>query len=235
MYRESFRYKGRILEVGTPRLDALFDDKKNVNDELRSKLNISKESKVVLFAPTFRGVRIAVSTESGAYLFDFETLREQLKKKYECDVVILLRFHPCIASASRNINMSQGVINVSEYSDVYDLLMITDILITDYSSLMFEASYIKRPVYLYATDVEEYIHARGHYFDYYKLPYPIATNVDELINNMTTLNYSEIEDRIDTFFEEELELKETGAASCLVASEIDKMIRKGFVEVETMV
>ena len=235
MYRQSFKYHGRVLEVGTPRLDILYNKNVEIADKLRDKFGISSNSKVVLYAPTFRSKDVINSSGISMFMLNFELMREKLRAFYNQEVYILLRLHPAISNMGQKLKVDKGIINVTDYNDVYEIMLISDILITDYSSLMFEASFVGQQVFLYANDIEQYVKDRGHYFDYYSLPYPIATTEDELLANMMTINYAEVETKINKFLTEQLELKESGNASEAVADAIDTMINKGVKTVGTMV
>lgn len=235
MYRDSFKYCGKILEVGTPRMDILYKDNLEMVNKLKEHFNISASGKVILYAPTFRGKGLIISTEIDMMMIDFELMRKKLSQAYEKEVYILLRLHPAIAAAGKRLKESEGIINVTDYNDVYELIMISDTIITDYSSLMFEASYVGREVFLYATDIEQYIKDRGHYFNYYELPYPIATTEEELIDNMIYVDYEDVKKKVSTFLEKRLKLKETGSASLAVANAISAIIEKGDELIESMV
>lgn len=226
MYRESFSYQGKILEAGTPRLDILYNRDEKTAARLRKKYKISTNSKVILYAPTFRGTGTKADIKIDAVVMDFEVLRKRLREIYQKDVYILLRLHPLIAEAGKNLKENEGIINVTDYLDIYELMLITDTLITDYSSLMFEASYVGQEVFLYAVDIEHYAkEERGFYFDYYKLPYPIATTEEELISNMSTIDYTEVQPKVDAFLSV-LGLMENGNASEKVIDAINTMIHK---------
>lgn len=236
MYRTSFKYEGKILEVGTPRLDVLFRGNSRIEQEIRERFHIPSNGKVIMYSPTFRSVAGNVSDDMGAYLIDFVAFKDSLQKAYGTEVYILLRLHPAISSAAERLRETTGIINVTQYSDIYELLLITDTVITDYSSVMFEASYVKKKVFLYATDIEHYkIDDRGFYFDYYSLPYPVATSVEELINNILTLDYDKIQHNIDLFIHNELQIVENGSASERVADIINLLNKYGVEKLDGLV
>ena len=107
---------------------------------------------------------------------------------------------------------------------MYELMLISDILVTDYSSVMFEFSFTGKAVFLYANDIEEYLNDRGFYFDYTKLPYKIATNNEELISNIKQFDNDRYKKELKDFFDE-VGLKETGNASKKVVDIIEKEIK----------
>lgn len=225
MYKDMFQYCGRTWEFGSPRLDIVFRGNPQIEQYLRKKFGISPESKVVLYAPTFRGMGVKANVEKiDVLMLDFKLLREKLSQAYGQDISILLRLHPLIADAGERLEESKGVINVTDYEDVYELLLIVDILVTDYSSLMFEAGVVGKEVYLYTADIERYMkEERGFYIDYYELPYPIATTQEELIENMCTTDYAVVAQKVSEFMRLR-GVKESGNASEATADAIDLMV-----------
>ena len=150
---------------------------------------------------------------------------KELNEKYNKEWIVLLRLHPNIAHKSKELceKASNNIIDVSNYGDMYELMLISDILITDYSSVMFEFSFASKPVFLYANDLDEYIKDRGFYFDYNDLPYTIANNNEELINNITNFDNDIYQIKLKEFFDK-IGLKETGKASKEVVNVIEKEI-----------
>ena len=185
VFRKAFRYNGEILETGYPRNDILIHQPENVINKVREYLGIPEGKKVILFAPTFR------DWNKNSY---YDTLRDLqiLSKKIDRDTIVLLRVHYLLATKVSAMGLPKQIINVSTYPDIQELFLISDILITDYSSVMFDFSVLKRPIILYCYDLEEYLYHRGTYFDIVKhAPGPICRNIDEVINfilNPKTLN-----------------------------------------------
>ena len=103
------------------------------------------------------------------------------------------------------------------------LLAAADVLITDYSNCMFEMSYVGKPVFLYATDVEQYDDTRGMYFNYEELPFPIAHNERELYDNIIDYDKEGYKARQQAFFED-IGVTESGKASEKVAKLIARLI-----------
>ncbi len=146
-YRSAFRYPGEILKVGMPRNDVLVRDDPEEKRRVRESLHIPMDKKVVLYAPTFRD-RLASKQNVNVDLF---RVAEVLGKD---DTVVLLRAHP----ASRGLQYPENgrFIDVSSYPDMADLLLISDILITDYSSSAGDFAVRDKPVILAMFDREEY-------------------------------------------------------------------------------
>ncbi len=196
-YRRSWWYDGEILESGLPRCDIYFDKEAchKIKAEVKEKLSIKNDTKILMYAPTFRN---DYSLEN--YNIDFERLLSTLEKNNE-KWVILLRLHPDIANLSNLLSFkSEKIIDVSSYDDSSELLIASDIVISDYSSIIFDYAYLKRPIFLYASDLKTFQKERGYYFDYMSLPFPISTNNNELIKNIEEFNNDLYQKKVKIFF-----------------------------------
>lgn len=194
IYKNSFWYNGKILEVGSPRNDILFNQKGK--DEILKKLGI-KNKKVCLYAPTFRN-----DYSFKKYNLDFKRLKTFLDQKTKSEWIILIRFHPHLSIKSLSIDFND-VINVSSYSDAQELLLISDILITDYSSIIFDFCNLYRPAFIYAPDYSSFINdERPVYFKLEETPFPIAKTNDILIENINSLDMNDYETKVKTFLKE---------------------------------
>lgn len=215
LFSESFWYAGDVVKTGMPRLDRLFEKS---NCTIREKEKIDKDALVVLYAPTFRD---DLSTD--AYLNDFSRLTETLEKKYDKKIYIWSRLHPNIANIVKYDFSCDNVVNMSSYPDVYDLLVEADILITDYSSLMFEFPIAEiKPVYLYITDGEQY--NRDFYFNIDRLPFGIAHNEEELCDLIVNTDFEDYKKAITGLYHE-INLVERGDSS-------ENVIKKYFAKKE---
>ena len=206
LYNDSFWYNGRILEDGIPRNDILINSTKHVKikQEVYKKFNINPNKRILLYAPTFRN-----DFSLNAYNLDFNEFLTYLNKTTKAEWTLLLKLHPNISEKSYGLNIPKDSIDVSNYGDLYELMISSDMLITDYSSLMFDYGYLNKPLFLYASDVADYLNDRGFYFDYYKLPFPVATNTEELISVYNKYNKTTYMNKLKKFYNE-VGLKETG-------------------------
>lgn len=118
------------------------------------------------------------------------------------------------------IKYNSKIINASEYDDIQELMVASDVLITDYSNVMFEFSYQKKPCFLYAPDFEEYLQDRELYFEYNTLPYPIAFDNQQLINNIENFNNDKYEHKVSELLES-INITEKGNASKVT---VDKLL-----------
>src|SRR5699024_5291687 len=162
----------RVYATGVPRSDVFFDEeyKSYVRDTLYSKYPYLKDKKVILFAPTFRG-----NGQASAY-YPFENLElDKIYNELNEEYVFLFKIHPFVKN-KLNIayKYTDFFYDFSEYREINDLLLVTDILITDYSSVCFEFSLLEKPMLFFAFDVEQYIEERDFYYDYFDfIPGPL--------------------------------------------------------------
>ena len=173
--------------VGLPRNDELFNVSDDEIIEIRNKLNIPQNKKVILYAPTFREYN---RDKNGCILMppiDLGKWKEKLSKEY----VVLFRAHYEINKVL-GIEDNGFIYNVSDYSNLNELMKISDILISDYSSIIFDYSILERPIYSYAYDYDEYLEKRGMYIDIKKeLPNGICITEDELLDDILKCDFEE--------------------------------------------
>lgn len=210
IFKKCFWYDGEILEIGTPRNDFLLTIKEKKIRDIKDNLDIGDE-KILLYAPTFRK-----DNNLDVYNVDYERLLNGLEKKYNCKWKILLRLHPHLINIMPEIKL-ENVINVTRYDDIQELLAISDILISDYSSLMFDFTITKRPCFLYVPDLEEYQSKdRKLYFNVKELPFKIAKSNDELIDKIVNFSNEEYNKSLELFLNK-IGSYENGKASQKIA------------------
>lgn len=221
MYRRSFWYKGEILECGSPRNDILINPKKEIGERVRRALGIKEGIKIALYAPTYREGKDNIS----AYSLDYERLLSELAAGFGGEWILAVRLHPLVSAQSNALTYNSKVINVTHYRDIYELMSESDVLITDYSNIMFEFSFTRKPVFLYAADMKEYDATRGFYFEYASLPYYKAVNMPELSEGIKAFDKKEYEEQVTEFFQG-LVLYEKGQASKAVADRIIQVLKR---------
>ena len=211
LLEEKFWYDGEILKRGIPRNDIFF--KPELHAEIRQKVfrqySIEDGSRIVLYAPTFRENR---SIEP--YRIAWSEMMPYLRQFFGCEkVTVLLRMHPNLINRvdTSSLISCENVIDVTKYHDMQELLCMSDMLITDYSSSMFDFTMQQRPCVLYATDIEEY--DRGYYYKFTELPYPVARNNEELKQILSSFDKAKYEAELQTFFSKVVGLCEDGHAS----------------------
>lgn len=175
-FKSMFFGYGNILECGHPRNDIFFIDNSKTKEKVYEYFNIPREKKIVIYAPTLREDR-----DMNCYTLDFERLLTTLGDKFGGDWVLLARLHPFLVNLKDKFPLDgDNVIDATDYSDMQELLVSSDVLITDYSSCIYDFMLSGRPAFTYATDVDKYDNDRGLYYSLTTTPFPIATNNDEM-------------------------------------------------------
>ncbi|MFG3345355.1 CDP-glycerol glycerophosphotransferase family protein [Streptomyces sp. NPDC048018] len=178
--KRAFQYDGEILESGYPRNDVLLSPKtEDLARAVRERIGLPEGKKVVLYAPTWRDDQFY---QAGNYKFDLRLDITKAAERLGDDHVLLVRKHSNIVDAVPGAG-DGFVFDVSSYPDIAELFLITDVLVTDYSSLMFDFANTGRPMLFFTYDLEYYRdQLRGFYFDFEKrAPGPLLQTSDELI------------------------------------------------------
>ena len=199
-----------IKLLGSPKNDVLYDNKININN-LKNKLELPIDRKLILFAPSFRSDADDVKNVNGSginqmNMMDIDILLETLKNKFRGEWSIVLRFHYHVESQIdwKKLKKQYGdkVINGNKYQDAIDYLKCSDILMTDMSSTLFDFSLTKKPVLLFFPDLENYVNnERGLYIDINELPFSCSTTFEKLISDIQNLNMKEYSKRVKKFID----------------------------------
>lgn len=174
----------RFLKTGVPRTDFFFDTVKmeQARQRISTDFPIIQHKKVLLYAPTYRDEEL----NTAAIALDLEKMYRALSQEY----IVFLRLHPAVSSEFEN-EFPGFVFNVSYYSNINDLLVAADILITDYSSIPVEFSLLHRPMIFHAYDLDAYIEKRGIWMeDFSEVPGPVVTSTTELIETIERENFN---------------------------------------------
>lgn len=187
IFRRAFRFDGEILETGYPRNDILSSpDAPATRARVRAELGIGDGVRAVLYAPTWRD---NVVDARGALQFSLALDVKQLEATLGTDHRLLLRLHYLLASA-RVESSGEFVRNVSDYADIRDLYLAADVLITDYSSAMFDFAVTGKPIVLFPYDLDAYRdEVRGFYFDLEaEAPGAVCTTTQSVIDALHDLD-----------------------------------------------
>ncbi|MBR4863347.1 MAG: CDP-glycerol glycerophosphotransferase family protein [Oscillospiraceae bacterium] len=208
IFRRAFWYDGEILECGTPRCDGFFGDTEAVREKVFSYYNIPKGKKLALYAPTFRK-----DGKPSLYGFSPEAMAQSLGDGW----VIGCRLHPNLAGS---VDTGCGR-NMTGYPDMQELLQSCDLLITDYSSSMFDMAIAGKACVLYMPDLSAYQEKeRGLYFDVTTLPFPKAETMEALCRCMETWDEEGYKNGLQAFCRQ-IGSFETGTAAQTVAQRLE--------------
>ena len=215
LMENKFWYSGEILKKGIPRNDIFFDreQRASLNAKVRKLYSISSGDKIVMYAPTFRR-----GNDLSPYSINWDKVIPELEKVFGgVQVRILVRLHPNLIGKvdTSGLVAYEKVTDATLYHDMQELLCVSDMLITDYSSAMFDFAMLERPCLLYATDIEKY--DRGYYFRFDELPFPLARTQEELLSNLASFDRSEYDNRVTTFFDTNIGIYDDGHASEAIA------------------
>ena len=180
-FRRAFDFNKEMLETGYPRNDSLFRHN-NPDDikEIKNKLGIDENKRVMLYAPTWRD---DTSFGLGRYRYTAALDIDAMKEAFSDEYILIIKHHYLVED-NTDWSVYDGFVRVFDQSvDIAQMYLIADILITDYSSVMFDYSILKRPMYFYCYDLEKYKDVlRGFYFDFENnAPGPISLSTAELI------------------------------------------------------
>lgn len=200
-FASCFRFEPeKILEYGYPANDPLYAKNKEEHaGKIKKKFGIPEDKKVILYAPTWRDDSYYAA---GEYKFELALDINRLREEFSQEYVLLLRMHYWIVD-QLDLSLYDGfAFDGSSYDDITDLYLISDICITDYSSVFFDYANLKRPILFYTYDLEKYRDVlRGFYLDMEKdLPGPLLITNDEVVDALK--NIDEISNRYEEKYAE---------------------------------
>jgi CDP-glycerol glycerophosphotransferase len=203
LIRRAFWFNNTILQIGEPRADILLCQDESQKDSIRIKYSIPNNDLLVLYAPTFR--KSNYDNDVSCYSLDFEKVLQSFRRYYYSrNITILIRLHPNIANLFNGKEFPCFVKNVSHLHDMQELLFVSDVLITDYSDVQFYFMLMKKPVFLFTPDLEQYVTSeRGLYHDFTELPFPHGKTNAELCTNIERFNNQLYKDGIGNFMREQ--------------------------------
>lgn len=222
IFKRAFWYDGEIFEHGTPANDILFENNISKKNIILKKLNVSNEYKFILYAPTFRE-----SKSLDIYDMNYERIITTFEKRFGGKWMLLLKLHPHMIQVAKDMKKTKGVINVTSYDDIQELLLVADALISDYSAVMFSFLLTRKPCFLYVPDLEEYINKdRKLYFSINELPFDTGKNNDELEGSILNFNSNEYKDKVESMIQK-IGSYEDGNASKNLVEKIETIVYGG--------
>ncbi len=193
---EAFWYSGEILKGQF--IDYTHNEECLIKRKVAKYYNIKQSIGIILYAPTFRK-----NGNITCYNINIPKTKKIAEERYKKEFVFIYRLHPNIIDKQESIEYSDDVLNGSEYESIDELVIASDIIITDYSGIMFDGFRYKKNVLIYAEDIDNYIREdRKMYFDLYDLPSPISSNNQELITNIKNFNEIEYHEKRKSFVEQ---------------------------------
>ena len=212
--RESFGYRGEVMEKGMPRNDLLVNrPNPALADEIRREIGLTDGERLVLYAPTYR-----VDTRAHDFGLDSALLEKALSDRFGGMWRTAFRSHHVTMYRERGEN-ARGALDVTLYPDMQRLLLVADALVTDYSSCMWDMSLAGKPVFLYCPDLNRFRAERDFYTDIRSWPFPLAETNAALAENVRSFREAEYAEALRNHHEA-LGSFETGRASFEAARRI---------------
>ncbi|MEL7672095.1 CDP-glycerol glycerophosphotransferase family protein, partial [Methanobacterium sp.] len=215
--KQCFMFEKEFLKSGYPRIDEIFmlNTPKTIN-KIKKELNIPENKKVILYAPTWR-----VKNKFDLML-DFKTMKEKLGDEY----ILLLRAHPLSAKGLKRELLNDFVIDVTGYNSIEELYIISDVMITDYSSAMFDYGVLDKPMIFFTYDLDLYKNnLRGFYLNFEEeAPGPIVSTSNEVIEELLKLDSikSRYRDKINAFYKNYCQYEKGNACKNIFDTVFDK-------------
>lgn len=195
--RRCFWYDGEIGEYGSPRNDVFFSPQPELREKVLNHFGLPRDRKLLLYAPTFR----ADKSSTRVYEIAMEDARAACEKRFGGHWCGLIRLHPNVGAQSQGLFSYNGdtLLDATSYPDMQELLCAADLLITDYSSSMFDYALSRRPCLQFALDIEDYRKDRNFYFPLDQLPFPLATSNEALVEAIEHFDMERYLTRWDRF------------------------------------
>ena len=215
-FRSSFDFKNKILNSGFPRNDILFrkNNLKSINS-IKNSYNIPLDKKIILYAPTWRDDEFY---DNGIYKYspkiDFDLMKKELSDTH----ILLVKLHYLVKDSADWSKYNGFIYKCDQSWDIQELYLISDILVTDYSSVMFDYSITKRPMIIYAYDYEKYRdNLRGFYFNIFEeFPGPIVKNTPTLISSIKNYDCKNYDKKYKRFLKKFTSFDDGNASSRIV-------------------
>lgn len=186
--------KEKFLEIGMPRNDIFFTDYTEITNKVRNFYHINDDTKILLFAPTYRGGERNKQTD--LIEIDIQNAMNSLSMKFNSKFICLYRGHYYV----QNKQSLENTLNVSDYPDMQELLCAADVLITDYSSSIWDFSLTKKPCFLFTSDLNEYSSDREFYVPIDKWGFSYAKTNEELSLKIKDFDEKEYQKKLEEMY-----------------------------------
>ena len=200
--------------------NAFWSVKNILEKKVRKSLSIDGKDKILLYVPTFRE-----KLDFPNYKLDIEKLKKALEKKTDQSWKIVVRLHPRMQNSLEKvcIDEKKQIVKADAYPDIQELLAAAQVVITDYSSCIFDFLLTVRPGFLFVPDLEHYDQERGFYYKLEETPFPIAHTNEELIHNIENFNQEKYSMQVEDFLKKKGSV-EDGEASVRVCNLIESIV-----------
>lgn len=236
--RRTFGYKGEVLTCGLPRQDIFFKSNDNISiiENVKRSLHIPLNNKILLYAPTFRDIDLQMSSiqEEDIYRIDFQKLLNVLSESFGGKWTLLCRLHPILSEqglSKKVFTPSENIIDVTDYPDVQELMVASDGVLTDYSSVIYDFMLQNKPIFILAKDLTRYDELRGLHPNYFEMPFKINRTEDELFDCIKNFksNAENLKKDVQDYLEKLNPYGCDGTASAQVVDKICSVMKKKMI------
>lgn len=209
-----------VLECGIPRNDVFFTASEDEKVAFKQSVFGKSEVKVALYAPTFRD---AIGND--VCRFDVERLRRSLSNKFGGTWIVVIRLHPNVAGSEGMFNYGDYIVNGTRIENGQKLSLVSDVLITDYSSIVEEFIIQRKPVFIYAPDLDEYVEKERRLRDlYFRLPFERCQTEIGLFDAVDRFDGFVYQEKLADFCKRDCRIFDDGHASERVVDLIEKLM-----------
>ena len=221
LFKTKCWYNGPVIKSDSPQLSILINTPRELKEKVYDTFGLKPDDKIVLYSPTFRQ-----SSDVKIYFWEYEKIIPALEERFGGHFVFLLRLHPNMAHLWNGLNYSSRVIQASTYPDIDELMAVSEVMISDFSGVIFDMGIKRSPVFLYAEDCKEYIEKeRSQYNTLDELPFSMSTNVEDLVAKIRSFDAEKYKRGLDDFYES-IGLEENGNGAVNIANIIEAQIMK---------
>lgn len=209
----------KIFEIGMPRNDIFFENNAELSHSIKRQLGIDDNKKIILYAPTFRAFHCKKNIGD-----DFKKIVSACNERFGGEFVVVNRDHHFSLDNIISENDS-AVYEASKISDTQQLILSADVVISDYSSIIWDTSIAKKPCFIYAYDLEEYYKTWDFYVPIEQWPFPVGKTIDEMVQNIRSFDEAQYNDAVKNHHKQ-LGSFENGTACRQVVEYMEKCINK---------
>lgn len=192
-FKKNFFYSGKVIKCDVPRVGAVIKRTDEFKKKIREQYCIEENKKIAVYMPTFRKAK-----DADIYDTDFEDVAKALKNRFGSDFVILMKLHPNLSHL--NFKKYENAVDVTTHVDPFELIGAADVVISDYSGIIFEAIVSRKPLFLIAKDFKSYIEGdRGFMVDPERLPTAFCESDEELISCIENFDKEEYDKKCSEF------------------------------------
>lgn len=220
-FQDIFYGYGRYLRVGYPRNDLFFDAarQQEATTRVRQTFALAPEEKVILYVPTLRA-----NKRWNGYLNDYAAIERAVAARFGGTWRMMVRLHPVLLHKKGAASLATGAIDAGRYPDIQELLAAADILISDYSSCMYDFMLQRRPVFAYVPDLHDYEESGDLLYPLETTPFPISRNLAELEQTIHNFNDEVYRSGVERFLTD-FGCVENGTASAQVVDVMEGMVK----------